>query len=91
MQYDFGQSSRKKLAAKRESLSAWHPWFAWYPVDVGFNDWRWLENVGRRFYNPHKNVIPYWLYMSLDHYNETADERRRVANRREAAYAEALK
>jgi hypothetical protein len=26
----------------------WSPWFAWYPVDCGWDDKRWLETVERR-------------------------------------------
>ncbi len=26
----------------------WHKWFAWYPVHVNDNDWRWLETVDRK-------------------------------------------
>jgi len=26
----------------------WHKWFAWFPVKVGCQDYRWLEFVNRR-------------------------------------------
>lgn len=31
----------------REAIQ-WHKWFAWYPVQIGDNDCRWLETVERR-------------------------------------------
>lgn len=38
-----------RWAAKREfRLTNWHPHFAWWPVNVGGNDWRWLEVVERK-------------------------------------------
>lgn len=33
----------------RETLrSQWNPWFAWRPVRVGVDEFRWLEKVERR-------------------------------------------
>lgn len=29
-------------------LGQWHNWYAWRPVRVGKNDWRWLEFVDRK-------------------------------------------
>lgn len=40
MQYDCGR--------RRDRLSNWHRWFAWYPVRMGENDCRWLEWVSRK-------------------------------------------
>jgi hypothetical protein len=28
---------------------AWHPWFAWYPVDIGGGRCAWLETVERQW------------------------------------------
>lgn len=36
------------IAQYRARVQAWHPWFAWWPVRVGPNDCRWLEQVARR-------------------------------------------
>lgn len=38
-----------RWAAKRESyLTSWHRHFAWWPTNVGDNDWRWLEVIERK-------------------------------------------
>jgi len=29
-------------------VTSWHDHFAWCPVNVGGNDWRWLETVERK-------------------------------------------
>lgn len=32
-------------------FNRWRPWFAWYPVKVDEQEWRWLERVERRDIN----------------------------------------
>lgn len=36
------------LRARSRAHRLWHPWFAWHPVKVIRNDWRWLEKVDRK-------------------------------------------
>lgn len=45
-------AKRLAFAIKRDFLESEHTWFAWFPVRVGKNDCRWLENVTRvgKFY-----------------------------------------
>lgn len=43
------------MKIKRQDLKEryeWHKWFAWYPVSVNDNEYRWLEYVYRRLYTP---------------------------------------
>ena len=44
MKINLGLSLGEKIEAKKR----WHYWFAWYPVRVGYKDYRWLETVERR-------------------------------------------
>lgn len=39
MRFFFGNSNPR---------TKWHPWFAWYPVEVAEGDYRWLEYVERK-------------------------------------------
>lgn len=42
------RARRRRAARIWQQLKNWHLWLAWYPVDVGDGDWRWLERVERR-------------------------------------------
>lgn len=35
-------------ADEKKRLENWHEWFAWYPVQLGSHDCRWLEVVMRK-------------------------------------------
>lgn len=43
MKIDFGETELEKI----RRLEKPHKWFAWYPVEVGPRDHRWLEYVER--------------------------------------------
>ena len=43
MKIDFGETQLEKI----RRLEKPHRWFAWYPVEVGHHDHRWLEYVER--------------------------------------------
>lgn len=44
------------LAKRAFNRTNWHRTFAWWPVNVGGNDWRWLETVEcRGWYDHSKN------------------------------------
>jgi hypothetical protein len=43
MKIDFGETELEKISR----LEKPHKWFAWYPVEVGPHDHRWLEYVER--------------------------------------------
>jgi hypothetical protein len=49
----------KVWMAKRQHLTKWHPWFAWYPVKIKDNDCRFLEHLERK--------IEYWEHGMLEH------------------------
>lgn len=38
----------RRSQIRNRALCLWHLWFAWYPVRVQRNDWRWLEKVNRK-------------------------------------------
>jgi hypothetical protein len=43
-------------AKQAHNRTNWHRYFAWWPVNVGGNDWRWLETVERTgWYDHSKN------------------------------------
>lgn len=42
-------------------LATFHRWFAWRPVQVGPNDWRWLEVVERSIERHRVGRRPYWV------------------------------
>lgn len=44
MKFDSGPTPEEYAADKMK----WRPWFAWFPVQVGPHDSRWLEMVERR-------------------------------------------
>jgi len=46
MKIDFGETQLEKI----RRLEKPHRWFAWYPVEVGHHDHRWLEYVERTGY-----------------------------------------
>lgn len=39
----------KENKAREDYLNSWHPWFAWHPVRLGWDEgqWVWLEKVAR--------------------------------------------
>jgi len=59
----FGDPDRRRLfAAQRESnrriyLQTWHIYFTWYPVHLGYGDWRWLEKIYRRGNNVYSSSV----------------------------------
>lgn len=56
------------LPSKAEWIAyhrVWHVWFAWFPVQVGIDEYRWLEQVDRRGgYDHRKNTgrRPKWRW-----------------------------
>jgi len=65
MKIDFGETQLEKI----RRLEKPHRWFAWYPVEVGPHDHRWLEYVERtgcRFFRSVKFGIGwYWTYKAI--------------------------
>ena len=62
MKIDFGESQLEKV----ERLSKPHKWFAWYPVEVGPHDHRWLEYVERTCRQSTLSVdFWFWTYKSI--------------------------
>lgn len=55
-----------KEAAARARLDAphsWHPWFAWFPIQLAQGDCRWLEVVERRGdYTSRFDNSPWWVW-----------------------------
>lgn len=50
---------------KRDEINmAPHRWFAWFPVHVGYNEYRWLEYVYRQrhFYDEYVGTNFYYTY-----------------------------
>jgi hypothetical protein len=47
MIFTLGKSLEEEFSAKRQSKQ-WHKWFAWYPADINFNTFAWLQIVERR-------------------------------------------
>ncbi len=41
------KSRSEKWEEEKAHKRQWHKWFAWYPVQVGKGDYRWLETVYR--------------------------------------------
>ena len=50
------------LKIKNDERTTWHIWFTWYPVRIGKNDCRWLENVERRGNLEFNESGKYWNY-----------------------------
>lgn len=46
---------------REEAREKWHKWFAWYPVNVGYEDCRWLEVVNRKEFT-HTGTGELWMY-----------------------------
>ena len=44
MKLDCGES----WPVKKERLKNWHRWYAWFPIQVGNHDCRWLEWIERK-------------------------------------------
>ena len=44
MKFNCGRTWEEKRKAKEK----WHKWFAWYPVNFGSNNCRWLETIERK-------------------------------------------
>ena len=44
MKFNCGEDWRTKL----KRLKDWHPWFAWYPIQVGNKKCCWLERIERK-------------------------------------------
>jgi hypothetical protein len=44
MKFDCGKTREEK----RDKLTNWHKWYAWYPVRIGSHNCRWLEYVERK-------------------------------------------
>ena len=42
----------QQWAAREKYRKNWHPWFAWYPVDLEWGDgrWVWLQRIERKRY-----------------------------------------
>lgn len=32
-----------------KNIIEWHNWFAWYPVEIRYGQWVWLETISRRY------------------------------------------
>jgi hypothetical protein len=43
-----GLSFQEKRAAAEAYYCDWHPYFAWFPIQVGEGDCRWLETIERK-------------------------------------------
>lgn len=56
--------ARQLYLERQAAAEEWHPWFAWFPVQVGSNDCRWLEVVERRQQYNFKTIKAgeYWEY-----------------------------
>lgn len=52
MKFNCGLTGRERFEARQK----WHKWFAWYPVQIGSRDCRWLETLERRI------TIPRYLW-----------------------------
>jgi hypothetical protein len=50
----------EKKQERRKARYHWHRWFAWYPVQLGSHDCRWLEYVERRDINIEYQFDSYW-------------------------------
>jgi len=47
---------RESAQKKAHRLAQWHEWFAWYPVYIEGEGYRWLEIVQRKIaYGLHRN------------------------------------
>lgn len=66
---------RLKLFRSRVGLdkSLWHRWYAWRPVKVGEDDWRWLEYVRRKGEYFNWPGDSYWRYEYLPKTDGPAD------------------
>lgn len=79
MKFDCGPTPEEKRRAKAQrkaaKRAAWkakvytpHKWFAWFPVQVGSHDCRWLEHVerhGRIIENYIGDESVSWTYKAL--------------------------
>jgi len=65
MKIDFGETQLEKI----RRLEKPHRWFAWYPVEVGHHDHRWLEYVERTGYQFFASVefgiVWTWTYKAI--------------------------
>jgi hypothetical protein len=48
MKFDCGLTKEEKQELDICRYSNWHEWFAWFPVQVGYRDCRWLEVIERK-------------------------------------------
>lgn len=62
------QTRYNRVQAKRKARGQWHRWFAWFPVQVGPHDCRWLEYVERKDDN---------IWYNFDFCTFTGDDRRK--------------
>ena len=61
---------------RHEFRSHWYKWFAWYPISVAKEDWRWLEVVERQ-------LIPWEVYETT-----MFEHRIPIANEKDLDHAE---
>lgn len=53
-----------RIEAQWRAECAWHPWFAWFPVEVGDGQTAWLETVERRLrWLDKPTIIASWQIM----------------------------
>lgn len=60
---------KKKVYIPRDN---WHPWFAWFPVEVSNDELRWLETVERKGqrHESYDDVWWSWEYKELEKSSE---------------------
>lgn len=46
------EKREQRRTKKRDHLYNWHPWYAWYPVQVPYysGNWVWLQYIEREYY-----------------------------------------
>ncbi len=69
MKIRFGRLKNQFLTHRKkriQRLQKLHPWFAWYPVKVNDEDWRFLEKVYRRNL---MDTCTIFVYMSKEQYH----------------------
>lgn len=70
MTFDFPTA---RMTGYAERIAKWHPWFAWRPVHVGGNQYRWWETVERRWLVACGET--WWEYRAANAYEQRAVEK----------------
>lgn len=63
------EKSIKRIEAKAEKMIQWHPYFAIWPVKIGYGDCRWFEVVYRRYQDTYRISYRGYSYRDYSRYN----------------------